>query len=235
MTDAGPVSPPRRGLPRAVEAAAAALGLLLTLPVLVLAAAAVRLTSSGPVFFRQARVGRGGRSFELLKLRTMRAGAGPSVTAGDDPRITPVGRLLRRSKLDEIPGLWNVLRGDLALVGPRPEVARFVSLEDPLWQEILTVRPGLTDPAVVAFRHEEELLARVGSDREALYHQRVLPVKLRLSRDYLRERTWRSDLRVLLRTAGSLFFRPARLPIDLTDQGLGGENSSSFPKDPNRS
>jgi lipopolysaccharide/colanic/teichoic acid biosynthesis glycosyltransferase len=232
VTMPGAVPPPRRGLPRAVDAAVAGLGLLISLPLLAVAAAAVALSSPGPIVFRQSRIGRGGRPFRLLKLRTMRAADGPAVTGGDDPRITAVGRFLRRSKLDEIPGLWNVVRGDMALVGPRPEVARFVDPGDPLWAEVLTVRPGMTDPAVVAFRHEEELLSRLGGDREVTYNQRVLPIKLGLSRDYLRGRTWHSDLAVLWRTALCLFVRPPRLPKNLTDPGVGGENPPSFPTGP---
>jgi lipopolysaccharide/colanic/teichoic acid biosynthesis glycosyltransferase len=215
-----------------VEAVASALGLVVTLPVLALAAAAVRLSSPGPIFFRQVRVGRGGRPFRLWKLRTMREGSGAAVTAGDDPRITKVGRMLRRTKLDELPGLWNVLRGDMALVGPRPEVPNFVDLADPAWQEVLTVRPGLTDPAVVAFRHEEELLTRAGGDRELLYLQSVLPEKLRLSREYLAGRNWRTDLAVLFQTGRSLFVGPVGMPRNLTDPSKGGENPRSFPFDP---
>jgi lipopolysaccharide/colanic/teichoic acid biosynthesis glycosyltransferase len=227
---AGERFPP--GLPRPVEVVIAAGALALSAPVLLLAAAAVAAGSRGGAFFRQTRVGRGGRPFELYKLRTMRAGPGPQVTSGDDLRITPVGRLLRKTKLDELPGFWNVVRGDISLVGPRPEVARYVDVEDPAWKEVLAVRPGLTDPAVLAFRHEEDLLASVDGDREVAYIQRVLPEKLRISRAYLATRTWRSDLRVLFRTLLALFSRPGRVPRDLTARYRAGENSSSFPNDP---
>jgi lipopolysaccharide/colanic/teichoic acid biosynthesis glycosyltransferase len=188
-------------LPRAAEAALAALGLAASLPVLAAAAAAIRLTSRGPVFFRHTRVGRGGRTFALLKLRTMadRPG-GPEVTSADDTRITRVGALLRRTKLDEIPQLWNVLRGEMSLVGPRPESPRYVDPADPRWMRVLAVRPGLTDPASIRFRHEERLLASVPEDRELFYRTVLLPAKLELSGAYLARRTWRSDVAVLART-----------------------------------
>ncbi|HEY6147197.1 MAG TPA: sugar transferase, partial [Thermoanaerobaculia bacterium] len=166
------------GLPRSIEALVAAIGLLLATPILLLCVIAIKLTSRGPVFFRQGRVGRRGEFFELYKLRTMRvqpSSWGLNVTARDDDRITPVGRILRTMKLDEIPGLWSVLVGDLSLVGPRPEVPRFVDLGNPLWREALKVRPGLTDPVTLRLRNEEELLASVGGNREAFYREVLQP------------------------------------------------------------
>ena len=185
------------GLPRAFEASLACLGLAVASPVLLLAAGLVAATSPGPVLFRQQRVGLGGRPFTLLKLRTMRvAPEGSQLTASGDSRITPVGRWLRRFKLDELPQLWNVVRGDMSLVGPRPEVPRYVDPQDPLWRQVLSARPGLTDPVTLRLRDEEALLA-ASEDPERFYRERLLPWKLRGYRDYLERRSWVSDLGVL--------------------------------------
>jgi lipopolysaccharide/colanic/teichoic acid biosynthesis glycosyltransferase len=128
----------------------------------------------------------------------MRHGAiGLEISAADDVRITPVGRVLRRIKLDELPQLWNVVRGDMSLVGPRPEVPRYVDASDPLWEEVLSVRPGLADPATLRYRDEERLLASVSGDRDRHYREVVLPAKLLDSLAYLRRRSWRTDLSVL--------------------------------------
>lgn len=193
--------PPRAGLPRVAEVLLAAAGLILTAPVLGLSAAAIAVSSRGPVVFRQERVGLRGRRFVLVKLRTMRQSWGPGVTARDDPRVTAVGRVLRRTKLDELPELWNVLRGDLALVGPRPEVPELVDLGSPAWQEVLRVRPGLTDPTTVELRDEESLLANVSGDRMRYYREVLQPQKLRGYVEYLHRRSWKSDLGVLVDTA----------------------------------
>jgi lipopolysaccharide/colanic/teichoic acid biosynthesis glycosyltransferase len=202
------------GLPRSVEAFIAAIGLLLATPILLLCILAIKLSSRGPVFFRQGRVGRRGEFFELYKLRTMRVQP-PSwalnVTAHDDDRITPVGRILRTMKLDELPELWNVLVGDLSLVGPRPEVPRFVDLGNPLWREALKVRPGLTDPVTLKLRNEEELLAGVGGNREAFYRDVLQPYKLRGYAEYLQRRTPWSDVKVLAMTLLAIV-RPSTTP-----------------------
>lgn len=189
-----------QGLPRAVEASLAGIGLVVASPVLLVAAGLVAATSPGPVLFRQQRAGLGGRPFTLLKLRSMRvAPEGSQLTASGDARITPVGRWLRRFKLDEIPQLWNVARGDMSLVGPRPEVPRYVD-DSPLWRQVLSARPGLTDPVTLRLRDEEALLASVaagGDDPERFYRERLLPWKLRGYRDYLARRTWVTDLGVV--------------------------------------
>ena len=149
-----------RGIPRPIEAALAAVGLVAVAPIVGVAALAVRASSPGPAFFRQTRVGRGGVRFTLMKLRSMRSNTtGVQVTAGDDPRITPVGRFLRRYKLDELPALWNVVRGDMSLVGPRPEVPEYVDCSDPTWVSVLQARPGLTDPITLELRDEEQRTA----------------------------------------------------------------------------
>jgi lipopolysaccharide/colanic/teichoic acid biosynthesis glycosyltransferase len=198
MTDA---AYPRRGLPRTIEILAASVGLIVTAPVLAASAVAIWAGSSGPVLFRQKRVGKGGRHFDIYKLRTMRTeAAGPQVTARDDQRVTPIGKLLRMTKLDELPELWNVVRGDMSLVGPRPEVPRYVDLADPLWQEVLEALPGLTDPVTVTLRNEEEVMANVDGDREQFYLATLQRYKLIGSAEYLRKRTWKSDLKVLFET-----------------------------------
>jgi lipopolysaccharide/colanic/teichoic acid biosynthesis glycosyltransferase len=214
MPDSEPPERAASGLPRALEAAAAGLGLLLATPVIAAGGLLVALSSRGPVFFRQERVGRRGKIFRLYKLRTMRpAVGGPAVTAGDDARITRVGRLLRRTKLDELPQLWNVLKGDMALVGPRPEVPRYVDPSDPLWRRVLEARPGLTDPVSLALRDEEEILAGVPSDRERFYRERLLPWKLEGYASYLARRTWKSDLGILLATLSTLLRLPRARPM----------------------
>jgi lipopolysaccharide/colanic/teichoic acid biosynthesis glycosyltransferase len=192
-----------RGLPRAVEVPLALVGLVVAAPLIGLGALVVALGSGTPVFFWQTRVGLGGRPFTLVKLRTMRSAPpslAPQVTARDDDRVTRAGRLLRRTKIDELPELWNVLRGDMALVGPRPEVPRYVDLADPAWQEVLRARPGLTDPMTLSLRSEELLMARVEGDRDRYYRDVLQPAKLEGYRSYLRRRSWRTDLLVLLQT-----------------------------------
>lgn len=200
--------PPRPGLPRGVEIVLSAAGLLVCSPVLLLSAAAIALSSRGPVLFRQERVGRGGRPFTLIKFRTMRPAAGLAVTARDDPRITAVGRLLRRTKLDELPELWNVLRGDLSLVGPRPEVPDFVDRGSAAWKEILRVRPGITDPVTLRLRDEESLMAGVPGDRDRYYREVLQPRKLSGYREYLSRRSWKSDARVLFETGLAVLCPP---------------------------
>ena len=146
-------------------------------------------------------MGRGGKTFLIYKLRTMRnASDGALVTARGDGRITPVGRILRKTKLDELPQLWNVVRGDMSLVGPRPEVPRYVNLDDPLWKEALSVRPGITDPVTLELKDEESVLASVAGDRERFYREELQPAKLRGYVAYARSRSWLTDIEVLYRT-----------------------------------
>jgi lipopolysaccharide/colanic/teichoic acid biosynthesis glycosyltransferase len=149
-------------------------------------------------------MGRAGRPFELLKLRSMRVGvAGPPITASRDPRITAVGRVLRRSKIDELPQLWNVLTGDMSLVGPRPELPRFVERFPDDYARILKIRPGLTDFAALEFRDEEAVLASA-PDPEAAYLQQVLPAKIELYHRYIDEMSLRTDLELVFRTVAVL-------------------------------
>jgi lipopolysaccharide/colanic/teichoic acid biosynthesis glycosyltransferase len=200
-------TPLELALKRVIDVAGATVGLLATAPLLAASAALVKLSSPGPALFRQRRVGRAGRPFELIKLRTMRQSrSGPEVTAGGDPRVTPVGRILRKTKLDELPSLLNVLRGDLSLVGPRPEVPRYVALYPDSDRELLQrVRPGITDPATIRFRNEEEILARA-ADPEQAYVREVLPQKLRLYREYLEGASLGGDVRILFETLRVILF-----------------------------
>jgi len=190
-----------RGLPRWAEFVIAFIGLILAAPLIVLAGLAIAVSSGLPIIFRQTRVGRNGRTFELYKLRTMRSStSGRQITTSNDTRITRLGRFLRHTKLDELPALWNVLRGEMSLVGPRPEVPRFVRLEDPIWQKVLSVRPGITDPVSVQLRSEADLLARIEGDTEQYYVNELQPAKLKGYVAYFEERSWRTDLGVLWRT-----------------------------------
>lgn len=185
---------------RAFDVLAAALGLLLLSPVLLAAAVWVKLDSPGPVLFRQTRVGRFGVPFTIHKFRTMRVEPGAAITVGADPRITRSGQVLRQSKLDELPQLWDVLRGAMSLVGPRPELPRYVDLYPAdLRAQVLAVRPGITDPASLAFSHEAELLA-AAADPEREYREVILPAKLRLSADYAARASLATDLRLILAT-----------------------------------
>ncbi|MDZ4796644.1 MAG: sugar transferase [Bryobacteraceae bacterium] len=175
-------------------------GLVLLSPVLAAVAVAVALEDGRPVLFRQVRAGRNGSPFNLLKFRSMRVtGAGTRVTASGDSRITRTGRILRKFKLDELPQLWNVVRGDISLIGPRPEVPAFVDLADPAWREVLEVRPGITDLATLVFRNEEQILG-AHSDPEYAYRRQILPAKLQLNLLYIRHRSLLTDLRLLAMT-----------------------------------
>lgn len=183
------------------------LGLVLLSPLLLLVALWIKLDSPGPVLFRQERVGRFGRPFFIHKFRSMRVDApalGPQITIGQDPRITRSGRWLRASKLDELPQLWDVFRGAMSLVGPRPEVPRYVALYTPEQRDlVLSVRPGITDPASLQFRNESEVLARA-ADPEREYAEVILPAKLQIAGDYVRQASVWGDLRLILATLGAL-------------------------------
>jgi len=189
------------GLPYLIEALLALFGMIITAPIMGFCAIAIALESRGPVIFRQQRMGRGGREFVLYKFRSMVSGnSGPEVTATRDNRITPFGAILRKTKLDELPELWNVVHGDMSLVGPRPEVPRYVKLDDSQWRQVLQVKPGITHPVTILLRNEEDLIASAQGDSERFYLDYLLPNKLRGYLDYERERNWRSDLKVIART-----------------------------------
>lgn len=162
----------------------------------------IRLTSEGPVFFQQERVGRGFRRFKIMKFRTMVVDAekhGMQITAGRDPRITAVGHILRKTKLDELPQLINVLRGDMSFVGPRPEVPKYVEMFRKDYEELLKVRPGITDLASLKYRHESELLGQ-SDDPEKTYTQQILPDKIELAKEYIERSSLLFDLNLILRT-----------------------------------
>ena len=186
---------------RGVDVICSIAGLVVLAPVLLLIGLAVWLTSGAPVLFRQIRVGRGGRDFHICKFRTMSPSSHceRAFMPGDGSRITPIGRLLRRAKLDELPQLWNVLLGEMSLVGPRPEVPGWVHPYRDRWMRILQMRPGITDPAAIVFHDEEELLA-ASDDPNATYQDEVLPRKLALYEEYVEDWTLLGDLAVIART-----------------------------------
>jgi lipopolysaccharide/colanic/teichoic acid biosynthesis glycosyltransferase len=184
---------------RCLDFALALTALVLLAPLMLLAAVLVRLGSPGPVFFRQQRIGRHGRAFTLYKFRSMTpaSGRGSTITVAGDSRITPAGAFLRRFKLDEIPQFWNVLRGDMCLVGPRPKLPHHEALH-------MDCRPGITGVATLAFRREEEFLAGIpAQELEAFYELFVKPAKAAMDVDYMRNATFTSDLNVLWRTFSS--------------------------------
>lgn len=204
---------------RLLDIAAATVGLLLLSPLLLVIGVMVTAGSRGGPLFRQVRVGRHRRCFRVMKFRTMTVRAGTEAggfEAGDTRRVTSVGRVLRRTKLDELPQLWNVLVGDMSLVGPRPEVPSWTEVHRTRWDAVLSVRPGITDPASIEFRNEEAILA-AAEDPEACYRDVILPRKLELAERYVRKRTMWGDLGILLRTFTGL---------------LGIGSRPGFPKEP---
>lgn len=187
---------------RLFDALASAAGLVVVSPILAAAVLAVKLDSSGPAFFGHERIGRAGKKFKVWKLRTMVQRAeelGPQVTAGGDSRITRVGRVLRKTKIDELPQLINVLKGDMSLVGPRPEVERYVNHFADDYREILKIRPGITDEASIEYRDEEAVLS-AASDPEREYIEVVAPRKIALYKRYVKEMSLSKDLFILFRT-----------------------------------
>jgi lipopolysaccharide/colanic/teichoic acid biosynthesis glycosyltransferase len=187
-------------LKRLFDVVVSASALLLLSPLLAAVALAVAIDSGRPVCFTQERVGRRFRRFRMWKFRTMSAGvAGPPITLAGDPRITRAGRFPRASKLDELPQLWNVLRGDMSLVGPRPELPRYVEMFRERYVPLLELRPGMTDTASIRYRDEERVLA-AAADPLAEYAERVLPNKIALAEEYVRTRSFTRDLGILLRT-----------------------------------
>lgn len=179
---------------------AALLGLALLWWLLALVAVAIRVRMPGPVLFRQKRVGRGGRLFTMVKFRTMTVNhGGSSVSVAGESRITPLGAWLRRWKLDELPELWNVLRGDMSLVGPRPDVPGYADMLEGSDRDMLRLRPGITGPASLKYRNEEEMLAAV-ADPQRYNDEVIFPDKVRLNLIYLHEHTLMGDLRLIVAT-----------------------------------
>jgi lipopolysaccharide/colanic/teichoic acid biosynthesis glycosyltransferase len=186
---------------RLVDLLVSALGLLVLAPLFAAIGVAVKVSSRGPALYKATRAGVNGRTFPLLKFRTMYVGSptcGAHITKANDPRVTPLGRWLRRHKCDEWPQLVNVLFGQMSLVGPRPEHPDYVALYTHEQRQVLTVRPGITGPASLRYRLEEELL--VGPDWERTYIEEIMPAKLALELAYLRERSLRTDILMVLRT-----------------------------------
>lgn len=197
-------------LKRAFDIFFAAGALLVLAPLLIVVALWVKFDSSGPVFFRQPRVGLRGCMFAIYKFRTMRVDTradGPQITVGTDPRITPSGAFLRKYKIDEFPQFINVVLGDMSVVGPRPEVARYVALYPGATRElVLSVRPGITDLASIEYRDENDLLGR-SADPETTYVTEVMPAKLAYCERYVRERSFIGDLAIIRRSFMASFAR----------------------------
>jgi lipopolysaccharide/colanic/teichoic acid biosynthesis glycosyltransferase len=199
-------------LSRATDLVLASGLMVLTLPLWLALAVAIKVDSRGPVLYRATRVGRAGVPFAMLKFRKMHEDArGGALTVADDERFTRMGRFLARSKLDELPQLWNVVRGQMALVGPRPEDERFVAEQREAYDTVLAVRPGISGLSQICFRREFEHL--VGDDIEALYVNELLPLKLAIDRYYVEHRSWATDMRILFWTAVALL-RGGELDID---------------------
>lgn len=191
---------------RVFDVLAAGAGLLLLSPLLLAIALWIRLDSPGPALYRQQRVGRHGALFDILKFRTMaeRGSDGPQLTVGRDPRITRAGHVLRRYKLDELPQLINVVQGTMSLVGPRPEVPRYVACYPPAVRAtVLSVAPGITDLASILYKEENALLGQT-ADPERVYVETILPVKLEYYQRYVRERSFWLDLRIIFKTLAAV-------------------------------
>lgn len=180
------------------------LGLIILSPLLIILAFWVGLSSKGGVFYSQTRVGRGNKDFKVLKFRSMALGSDQKGLLsigkdGRDPRVTRVGYVLRRYKLDELPQLLNVLKGDMSLVGPRPEVRKYVNLYNKAQLEVLKVRPGITDMASIAFKNENDLLAKADNPEE-FYVKVIMPKKINMSLKYLNERSFLKDINIIFKT-----------------------------------
>ncbi len=198
----------RRGGKRLFDVFTSSVALLLFLPLLLIIALLIKLTSAGPALYFQQRVGLGGRVFRIAKFRSMQNNAeqvGLSITCRGDARVTPLGKILRSLKVDELPQLWNVLKGEMSLVGPRPEVPRYVRRYDLRQRQVLTLRPGITDLASIKYRREEHLLSQC-ADPERFYEEVILPRKLELNLDYMERESFCYDLLLLSRTVVSIWF-----------------------------
>jgi lipopolysaccharide/colanic/teichoic acid biosynthesis glycosyltransferase len=192
---------------RVFDVVCALTGIVLLSPIFLIISVGIMIDSGFPVFFLQERVGKDGRLFKLFKFRTMvfNNHSGPAITVGTrDPRITRIGYWLRRFKLDELPQLFNVLKGDMSLVGPRPELKKFVDLYTPEQRRVITVKPGITDYASIVFRNENELLEGK-PDPVDYYVREIMPVKLKLNLRYIERMSFWLDVRILIRTVLSIF------------------------------
>jgi lipopolysaccharide/colanic/teichoic acid biosynthesis glycosyltransferase len=203
------------------------------LPVLLLIAIAVAATSGRPVIYRAERVGLDGKRVFVLKFRTMTVGAaGPAITRREDPRITPIGAVLRRTKLDELPQLVNELRGDMSLVGPRPEDPRLVARYTADQREVLRIRPGITSPASICYRDEEKLLTTGDANFEDVYATTIMPAKLALDLDYVRQHTLRWDIAILWQSIAVVLRwpvsrHPTRAVTSRSRRGISGRSAAA--------
>jgi lipopolysaccharide/colanic/teichoic acid biosynthesis glycosyltransferase len=187
---------------RLFDIVAVIIGLVLLLPVFIIISLWIKLSSKGPLFYSQKRVGKDFKEFDIYKFRSMVVDAdkiGPSVTSGDDPRITEIGKFIRETKIDELPQLLNVLKGDMSLVGPRPEVMKFVAKKRDAYTKILSVRPGITDNAAIEFRDEETIMNQY-ADKEKAYLDIILPQKIKLYYNYIDNITFLNDIKLILKT-----------------------------------
>ena len=207
-------------LRRLFDVSCSAIGLVLLTPVFAAIALIIVVDDRWPIIFSQTRIGRSGRPFRLWKFRTMRLGSyGSMITATGDNRITRAGARLRKYKLDELPQLFNVLKGDMSLVGPRPELPSHVQMQVPIWQAVLQTRPGITGLATLLYRDEEKIIAK-SSDHDAFYRQSVLPAKLMLNLAYLVSRSFWQDVKLILITIRCSFF-PGSFHPDLIAKSFG--------------
>ena len=219
-------------LKRVFDIALAIPASLVAAPIVVVSALLVRLDSRGPVFYRGWRTGLGGRPFRIYKLRTMEADAdtaGPEITRANDQRVTRIGRMLRRTKIDELPQLFNVLSGHMSLVGPRPEHPNYVRLYTPEQRRVLEVKPGMTSLASILYADEQDLL--VGENAEKTYVDVVMPEKLEIDRRYVEGQSLRTDFVILLRTARLMLTRsllPRRRPTSRTSSLYSDFNGSTM-------
>jgi len=204
------------------------IGLLLLQPLFIVIAIMIKVDSRGPVFFKQGRVGKNFRGFVIYKFRTMVVDAekkGLRITSGGDDRVTRVGRILRKFKIDELPQLFNVLKGDMSLVGPRPEVEEYVKLYEKDYREILKRRPGITDVSSIIFREEEAVLKNQ-VDPEGYYKKILLPQKIRLAKEYIEHSSFLYDLKLILNTIHQVLCPPA-----VADEGYREKITEGSPKE----
>ena len=217
---------------RILDATVSALGLVALSPLLLVVAVAVRISSPGPALFRQTRTGRFEKPFRILKFRSMRpapAGKGALLTAAGDPRVTPLGYWLRKTKVDELPQLFNVLFGEMSLVGPRPEVPVYTAQYTERQKRVLLARPGITSPQI---NFDEELLMASRPDKEDFYLSEILPAKLEFDIAYCEEIRFWTDLKIVLRTVVQLFSRPLGVAGSVVSRGTPASTSSTARESP---